>query len=129
MEGAGGQAAQSGGREVTAPLPERKQRSEPRASFAPDRRPMLHLQDGAYPVLDISLRGLRIRHFNPVRPNFGARIAGTLQFPDQRPPLPLEGIIIRVQAADVAIVCEEGVLPAQWVLEEVARSAAEAATS
>ena len=90
---------------------------------------MLHLQDGAYPVLDISLRGLRIRHFNPVRPSFGAHIAGTLQFPDQRPPLPLQGIIIRVQAADVAIVCEEGALPAQWVLEEVARSQAEAAAS
>jgi hypothetical protein len=87
---------------------------------------MLELQDGAYPVLDISLRGLRIRHFSPVRPDLGARITGTLHFPDQRPPLPLEGIIIRVQAADVAIRCEEGALPAQWVLEEVARSEAEA---
>ena len=112
---------------MTTPLAEPGKRRDPRASFPPNRRPMLHLQDGAYPVLDVSLRGLRIRHFNLVRPNFGARIAGTLQFPDQRPPLPLEGIIIRVQAADVAIVCEEGVLPAQWVLEEVARSEAEAA--
>ena len=114
---------------MSEPLAEPAKRRDPRASFPPNRRPMLHLEDGVYPVLDISLRGLRIRHFNPVRPNFGARIAGTLQFPDQRPPLPLEGIIIRVQAADVAIVCEEGVLLAQWVLEEVARCEAEAATS
>jgi hypothetical protein len=124
VEGTGGQAAQSGGWEVTAPLPERKQRSEPRASFAPDRRPLLHLADGSYPVLDISLHGLRIRHFNPVRPDLGARIAGTLQFPDQRPPLPFEGIIIRVQTADVAIRCEESALPQSWILEEVARSEA-----
>ena len=114
---------------MTAPLPERKQRHEPRASFAPNRRPLLRLADGAYPVLDISLHGMRIRHFNPIRPDFGAHIAGSLEFPDQRPPLPLEGIIIRVQAADVAIRCEEGALPAQWVLEEVARSEAEAAAS
>lgn len=114
---------------MTTPFPEPTKRRDPRASFPPNRRPMLQLQDGAYPVLDVSIRGLRIRHFSPVRPDFGARIKGTLQFPDQRPPLPLEGIIIRVQAADVAIRCDEGVLPEQWVLEEVARSAAEASAS
>ena len=85
---------------------------------------MLHLlPGGAYPVLDISLRGLRIRHFDPVRPNFGDHISGTLEFSDARPAHQLHGIIVRVQAADVAIRCDEGVLPASWVQEEVARSA------
>ena len=91
-----------------------------RASFAPTRRPSLHLPDGVHPVLDVSLGGLRIRHAHPVRPVFGARIAGTLEFIDHRPPLPLEGTIVRVQAADVAIACADGVIPATWVLDEVA---------
>ena len=97
-----------------------EQRREIRASFTPPRRPFLHLPDGLHPVLDVSLRGLRIRHAHPVRPEFGARIAGTLEFTDLRLPLPLEGTIVRVQAADVAIACADGALPAAWVLEEVA---------
>ena len=92
-------------------------------SFTPTRRPNLHLSDGLHPVLDISLNGLRIRHAHPVRPEFGARIAGSLEFTDDRPPMPLEGTIVRVQAADVAIACADGELPAAWVLEEVARAA------
>jgi hypothetical protein len=81
---------------------------------------MLHLPDGAYPVLDLSARGLRIRHFKPERPSMGAHIEGTLRHPDHEEPRPLTGVIIRVQAADVAIRCSEGVLPVEWVLEELA---------
>jgi len=103
---------------------QRERRRDVRASFLPNRRPLLQLSDGAFPVLDISLRGLRIRHFNPVRPSFGSRIEGTLQFPDHRPPVPVQGIIVRVQTADVAIMCDEGTLPAGWILEEAAHARA-----
>ena len=108
----------------TAPRPERRQ--DVRTSFAPSRRPILRLPDGVYPVLDMSLRGLRIRHFDPVRPPFGGILAGTLQPPDERPPVPVRGLIVRVQAADVAIQCDEGTLPIGWILEEVARANDEA---
>ncbi len=99
---------------------ETDRRRHTRASFAPTRRPVLHLPDGRHPVLDVSLSGLRIRHVDPVRPEFGARIAGTLEFSDNSPPLPLEGTVVRVQAADVSITCADGALPATWVLQEVA---------
>jgi hypothetical protein len=93
-----------------------------RASFAPSRRPLLHLPDGVHQVLDVTVRGLRIRHTHPVRPALGAKIAGTLMFVDQRPPQPLTGIIIRVQAADVAILCADGTFPEAWVMEEAAHA-------
>jgi hypothetical protein len=105
------------------PIYPRKRRSL-RASFAPARRPHLNLSDGRHPVLDVSLHGLRIRHLEPVRPELGAHLTGTLEFPDSRPPLMLEGIVIRVQAADVVIECAEGVLPADWIMAEVERTQA-----
>ena len=63
----------------------------------------------------------------PVRPELGSHLTGTLEFPDLRPPLNLEGIVIRVQSADVVIEYAEGVLPADWVMAEVDRSQANAA--
>ncbi|HUL71192.1 MAG TPA: PilZ domain-containing protein [Gemmatimonadales bacterium] len=111
----------------SSPTPEpvysRKRRSL-RASFAPNRRPHLVLSDGRHPVLDVSLHGLRIRHMEPVRPELGSHLSGTLEFPDPRPPLTLEGIVIRVQAADVVLEYAEGVLPADWVMAEVERNQA-----
>lgn len=100
--------------------PGREQRRDIRASIAPHRRPLFHLADGAYPVLDISSRGLRIRHFHPVRPAFGDQLEGTLRFIDQREPLTIQGLVTRVQTADVVIRCEEGALPLAWILEEAA---------
>ena len=94
-------------------------RQDIRVSFPPHRRPALHLADGAYPVLDISSRGLRILHLGPVRPDFGAHIEGIMRFSDERAPLPIQGLIIRVQAADVAIRCKEGVLPESLILDEL----------
>ena len=94
-------------------------RQDIRVSFPPHRRPALQLADGAYPVLDISARGLRILHVGAVRPDFGAHIEGTLQFSDERPPVAVQGLIIRVQAADVAIRCKEGVLPISLILDEL----------
>lgn len=98
----------------------RERRQDIRASIAPHRRPLLHLPDGAFPVLDVSSRGLRIRHFEPVRPAFGDRIEGILRFVDERTPLTVQGLIMRVQAADVVIRCDEGALPLTWILEEAA---------
>jgi hypothetical protein len=54
----------------------------------------------------------------------GAHIEGSLRHPDHEAPWPVTGVIIRVQAADVAIRCAEGVLPVEWVLEELAHSGA-----
>ena len=97
-----------------------ERRLDIRLSFVPARRPLLHLPDGAHPVLDVSRHGLRLRHVNPVRPSIGVRVEGSMAFPDQRPPLVVVGIIVRVQAADVGIACADGVLPAAWILEEAA---------
>ena len=100
--------------------PREERRLDIRLSFVPARRPFLHLPDGVHPVLDVSRHGLRLRHVNPLRPNIGVRIVGNMAFPDQRPPLTVQGIIVRVQAADVGIACAEGILPAEWILEEAA---------
>jgi len=114
----------------SSPTPEpvysRKRRSL-RASFAPNRRPHLILPDGRHPVLDVSLHGLRIRHIEPVRPELGSHLNGTLEFPEPRPPLTIEGIVIRVQSADVVIEYAEGVLPPDWVMAEVERNQSNAA--
>ena len=101
--------------------PERERRRHIRACFSPVRRPLLHLPDGVHQVLNISLFGLRIRHADPLRPMVGEQIAGTLQFCDRRASIPLQGTIVRVQPADLVIVCDEGTVPAGWVLEEAAR--------
>lgn len=102
----------------------RERRQDVRASFAPHRRPALELSDGAHPVLDISQRGLRLLHFLPRRPEFGAEVDGTLRFPDARPPLQVQGVVIRVQAADVVIRCQEGVLPMGLIIEELSHGQA-----
>jgi PilZ domain len=103
----------------SAPTHGPERRREIRISFAPARRPSLVLADGAYQVLDMSVRGLRIRHFESPRPMFGAPVTGTLQPRDERSPVPVRGHIVRVQTADVAIRCEEGTVPMGWILEEV----------
>ncbi|MGH7703799.1 MAG: PilZ domain-containing protein [Gemmatimonadales bacterium] len=108
--------------EPSQPSPREERRLDIRLSFVPARRPFLQLPDGAYPVLDVSRHGLRLRHVNPVRPEIGIHIAGMMAFPDQRPPLSVEGIVVRVQAADVGIACAEGILPAEWILEEAAHA-------
>jgi hypothetical protein len=97
-------------------------RREDRISFAPERRPRLVLPGGSYPVLDMSPCGLRIRHLDPARPPFGAQVTGELAPPDDRSSVGIVGLIVRVQAADVAIRCEEGIIPVAWILEEAARS-------
>jgi hypothetical protein len=107
---------------------DRERRREIRISFTPNRRPGLVLPEGTYPVLDMSLRGLRIRHFEAQRPTLGSAINGTLQPADGRPPVAVHGYIVRVQAADVAIRCDEGTVPLGWILDEVARAARESLT-
>jgi hypothetical protein len=95
-----------------------ERRRELRISFLPSRRPQVQLDAGSYPVLDASSRGLRIRHTDPVRPEFGADISGSLVFQDGRPPLTFEGVITRVQTADVAISCSRETIPPDWLREE-----------
>ena len=102
------------------PIPDDERRRDLRISFLPHRRPHVHFGTGVYPVLDASSHGLRIRHADPVRPPFGADIEGSLVFPDDRPPLPFEGFISRVQLADVAISCPRVTIPADYLLTEAA---------
>lgn len=93
-------------------------RREIRISFLPARRPQVHFGTGTYPVLDASPHGFRIRHVDPVRPSFGADITGSLVFHDDRPPLQFEGVITRVQAADVAVSCPREIIPSDWLIQE-----------
>jgi hypothetical protein len=73
---------------------------------------------GRYPVLDASPKGMRIRHTDPIRPEFGADIMGSLQFNDGRPPVHFAGVITRVQLADVAICCSSETFAIEWLREE-----------
>lgn len=93
-------------------------RRELRISFQPNRRPVVHFASGIYPVLDASPHGFRIRHADAVRPPFGSDIEGSLVFPDDRPPLAFEGVITRVQAADVAVSCARAIIPQDWLIQE-----------
>lgn len=95
-------------------------RRELRISFLPSRRPHVLVAEGKYPVLDASPRGMRIRHTDPIRPEFGADIAGSLQFHDGRPPVQFAGVITRVQLADVAISCSCETFTTEWLREEAA---------
>ncbi len=95
-----------------------ERRREFRISFLPSRRPYVELAAGRYPVLDASARGMRIRHTDAIRPEFGADITGSLVFNDGRPPQVFEGVITRVQTADVAISCTRETFPADWLREE-----------
>ncbi len=98
-----------------------ERRDHVRATFSPVRRPRLALPDGTHDVLDASIVGLRVRHTDPARPVVGSRVAGTLRFPDARPPLGVRGVIVRVAPADIAIACDEERLPVAWIMAEAAR--------
>lgn len=93
-------------------------RREIRISFLPNRRPQVQFSTGTYPVLDASPHGFRIRHADPVRPQFGADIDGSMIFQDDRPPLAFAGVITRVQAADVAVSCARAIIPPDWLIQE-----------
>ncbi len=95
-------------------------RREIRISFVPTRRPQVHFGSGTYPVLDASPHGFRIRHADTLRPAFGADVHGSLVFQGDRPPLRFEGVITRVQAADVAVSCTRVIIPSAWLIEEAA---------
>lgn len=98
--------------------PNDERRREVRISFLPTRRPQVHFGSGVYPVLDASPHGFRIRHVDAVRPAFGADITGSMSFVDDLPPVTFEGVITRVQAADVAVQCTQVIMPSEWLLQE-----------
>ena len=95
-------------------------RREIRISFLPARRPQVQFGSGTYPVLDASPHGFRIRHADAERPQFGADVEGDLLFQGDRPRLHFQGVITRVQAADVAVRCTRVIIPATWLIEEAA---------
>jgi hypothetical protein len=95
-----------------------ERRLEVRVSFLPARRPQVYFGSGVYPVLDASPHGFRIRHADPVRPAFGADITGSMVFVTDHPPVSFEGVITRVQAADVAVCCTRVIIPSEWLLQE-----------
>jgi hypothetical protein len=97
-----------------------ERRRELRVSFLPIRRPRAHLATGVYPVLDASPRGFRLRHADPVRPDFGADVMGSLTFTDGRPALAFQGVVVRVQAADVVVAFPRETFPLNWLMEELA---------
>jgi hypothetical protein len=92
-----------------------------RVTFSPVQCPRLHLAGGLHDVLDASLGGLRIRHADPARPGIGQRVIGLLEWPGEEVPAAIGGPVVRVQATDVAVVCDLGALSLAYLLAESAR--------
>ncbi len=104
---------------ITPPAPER--RRQVRVTFSPVRRPRLRIDGDAFEVLDASLDGLRVRHADPVRPVLGERLEGQLEWPDLGAPVAIAGRIVRVEASEFALRCDQGQLPIAHILAESAR--------
>jgi hypothetical protein len=98
-----------------------ERRRQVRVSFSPARRPRLHLDSGAYDVLDASLEGLRVRHADPSRPVVGDRLSGLLDWPDLGVPVAVAGMVVRVDLTELALACDQGQLPIGHILAEAAR--------
>ena len=108
---------------ASVPVPQsgEERRRQIRVAFSPVRRPRLHLTDGVYEVLDASLEGLRVRHTDPARPPVGDRLTGYLEWPDLSAPFVVAGKVVRVELTEFALTCEDGQLPAAYILAEAAR--------
>lgn len=106
-----------------APIPrtDPERRRQVRVTFSPVRRPHVRLPEGVYEVLDASLDGLRLRHTDPSRPLVGARMAGQLDWPGLGAPVAIAGRVVRVEATELALACEQGQLPIAHILAEAAR--------
>ena len=104
-----------------ADQPATERRHHVRVTFSPVRRPRLELEDGVHDVLDASIGGLRVRHADPERPVVGSRIKGSLHWIDAEKPLPIQGTIVRVQLTEIAVACDDGILPIAHILSESAR--------
>ncbi len=103
------------------PPPATDRRRQVRVTFSPVRRPRFRLEGRAYEVLDASLDGLRVRHADPARPTVGARMAGHLEWPDLEAPVAVAGLVVRVDASEFALRCDQGQLPIAHILAEAAR--------
>jgi len=101
--------------------PGTERRHHVRVTFSPVRRPRLELDDGVHEVPDASIGGLRVRHAYPDRPELGGRVTGSLQWVDTEKPLPIRGTIVRVQLTEIAVACDDGILPIAHILSETAR--------
>jgi hypothetical protein len=90
-------------------------------TFSPVHRPKLRIGASIHEVIDASSTGLRIRHTTLKRPAVGTRVSGRLSWPATATPLVVRGTMIRVEATEVALACDGGVLPISLLLSETAR--------